>query len=437
MCSLINNVQKHMMIKNSLNLLGLFSFFVLVVASCTKQSDNLGLGVLPEEDILSVNQTDTISMQAYTVKADSSLFDELSSVMLGNTNDAVFGFFRASTAVQFALSTDGVASTSNITVDSVVLSLSYLGRNYGKDLSQVLVVQENLEQLYKDSTYYTNHQMNVLGDNLVEPGEELVNFYSGTIPDNTTKTLDIRLNKYFGDRLIHGDPANLLTNNAFQQNFRGLYISTSSTDGEVVNFDLRDPGTKLTVYGKDRTKREYTQYRYDFIVTEQCAYFTKIDQAYLGSEMSFMETGDSVLTNVNSYALAGSPVYTSVSFPYLSNLNQFSGRTINRAELVIPFDESKSGRPPEEVLVYYRASNGNVLSIFDGVETKVSLTTSVYKVNVTRHIQKCLNGDIENNGLLIYAGANGVTANRVRLHGPEFNLSNPLENMRLIVTFTD
>jgi Domain of unknown function (DUF4270) len=427
-----------MMIKNSLNLLGLFSLFLLAVASCTKQSDNLGLGVLPEEDILSVNQTDTLSIMAYTVKEDSVKFNELSTVMLGNMYDPVFGSFRASTAVQFALSTDAVGSTSDIVVDSVVLSLTYIGRNYGKDKPQFLFVQENIEQLYKDSSYYTDHHMNVLGDNLVEPGEELVNFYSGFIPINTTKTLDVRLNKYFGDRLIHGDPANLTSNAAFQQSFKGLYISsTTSVDGEVVNFDLRNPGTKLTVYGKDRTKREYAQYRYDFIVTEQCAYFTKVDQAYLGSEMSFMETSDSVSTNINSYILAGSAVHTSVSFPDLISLNQYSGRTINKAELVIPYDESKQGPPPAAVLVYRRDSSGNLISIADVAESAVSLSTNLYRINVTRHVQKYLNGDYENNDLLIYAGANGVTVNRVRLHGPEFNLANHFDNMRLIVTFTD
>ncbi len=426
-----------MMIKNSLNLLGLFSFLVLLVASCTKQSDNLGLGVLPEEDILGVNQTDTLSIQAYTVKQDSMKYDELDNIMLGNMSDPVFGSFRASAAMQFALSTDAVGSTSDIVVDSVVLSLTYVGRNFGKDKPQFLYIQENIEQLYKDSAYYTDHQMNVLGNNLVEPGKEFVNFYSGIISANTTKTFNVRLNKYFGDRLIHGDPASLASNSAFQQNFKGLYISITSVDGEVVRFDLTNPETKLTVYGKDRTKREYDQYRYDFIVTDECAYFTKVDQAYLGSEMSFLDTSDSVSTNVNTYILAGSAVYTTVSFPNLSNLNQYSGRTINRAELVIPYDDSKQGPPPAALLFYRRDSSGNLVSIIDGSGSLVSESTNLYTMNITRHVQKYLNGDYESGDLAIQAVSYGVNANRVRLHGPEFNLSNPVDNMRLIVTFTD
>jgi hypothetical protein len=447
MCSLINNVQKNMMTKNSLNLLGLFSLFLLVVASCTKQSDNLGLGVLPEEDILSVYQTDTLSIIAHTFKRDSLRSDEFSAVMLGNMYDPVFGSFRASTMVQFALSTDGVSSTANIVVDSVVLSLTYIGNNYGEDNQQSLVVQENMEQLNKDSAYYSNHQVNVLGDNLIDPEKQVVDLYTGNIPPGTSKTLNIRLSKYFGDRLIHGDPSTLANNTAFQQYFKGLYISSSGYNCEVANFDLRNPGTKLTVYGKDRTQREYSQYRYDFIVTDQCAYFSKLDQSYYGSEMAFLESNDSVLTSTTCYFLASLGARVSLFMPYLSTLNQYSNRTINKAELVIPFMNEKSTDPPNRIWIFRQGPSGELYTIADESEISYSnFSAGQYKLNITRYLQRYLNGDYENNGLVIIPEDQGnsllfgikyATANRVRLHGPEFNLANPLDNMRLIVTFTD
>jgi hypothetical protein len=105
--------------------------------------------------------------------------------------------------------------------------------------------------------------------------------------------------------------------------------------------------------------------------------------------------------------------------------------------LIIPYDESRSGLPPAAVFLYRRGESGELLSIPDGEYWNVISSENNYKMNVTRFVQRYLNGDYDSNELVIKAGANGVTANRVRLHGPEFNLMNHFDNMRLIVTFTE
>jgi hypothetical protein len=82
--------------------------FAVGTTGCKKPEQNIGLGLQPEEDILNAIQTDTVSIEAYTLIEDSLRMDDFSRSMLGNQMDAIFGKSSASIFTQFRLTSSNV-----------------------------------------------------------------------------------------------------------------------------------------------------------------------------------------------------------------------------------------------------------------------------------------------------------------------------------------
>ena len=112
------------------------------VASCTRPEENIGLAVQPEEDLLGVNQTDTVSMIAYTKLLDSLRTDELSHTLLGAFEDPIFGQSTASMFTQLRLSANDVdfGDPNKIVIDSLVLALKIEGNSTGVRTSQAFQI---------------------------------------------------------------------------------------------------------------------------------------------------------------------------------------------------------------------------------------------------------------------------------------------------------
>ena len=62
----------------------------LIFTTCTKEPDLVGLNLVSESELLKLGYTDTASIIAYSVKADSVNTVKLSYALIGSMNDAVF-----------------------------------------------------------------------------------------------------------------------------------------------------------------------------------------------------------------------------------------------------------------------------------------------------------------------------------------------------------
>ncbi|MCK7539474.1 MAG: DUF4270 domain-containing protein [Marinilabiliales bacterium] len=94
---------------------------LLTLLSCRKEPYEIGIDILPPTDTLSVYQTDTVTVIAYTELQDSIRTDEFTFGMVGAIMDPVFGKTTASIYTQVRLSTEGVTFGENPVLDSLVL----------------------------------------------------------------------------------------------------------------------------------------------------------------------------------------------------------------------------------------------------------------------------------------------------------------------------
>ena len=64
---------------------------VILFSACTKEPDQVGLGLITENEKLSAGFTDTISLDAYSVLLDTVRTDEPAYGVIGSLKDEIFG----------------------------------------------------------------------------------------------------------------------------------------------------------------------------------------------------------------------------------------------------------------------------------------------------------------------------------------------------------
>ena len=140
---------------NKITLLGLVSS--LIIFSCT-DPNSLGLDVHPSSDVISFSDTSSFSWQtSQTEQGDSIRTDEALNLILGEIEDPIFGYSRASFYTQLLLSENNIELGPNPQVDSVILSYTY-SDYYGDEMLDFQSIQINRidENIYRDSIYYSS-----------------------------------------------------------------------------------------------------------------------------------------------------------------------------------------------------------------------------------------------------------------------------------------
>jgi len=437
---------KKIYLLNSLKRLGLFSFLglALFATSCERPENDLGSELLPNEDGLTALQTDTVTIIATTVQEDSIRTDELSSVMLGNYIDPILGSTTASFNTQVRLSTTSPEFPDAPIIDSVVLALVYTGDFYGRLAKQQIFVHELTEDLENDSAYYTNTMHTYNTANEVKSGWDMYNFRPEDLvivgTDSVVPQLRIHLKESLGQKLLGATEDQLSSNDNFLEFFKGLRVSPGFADACVANFDLIDSDSKLSVYYRyDNAGVEDTTF-YNFNITSECSYYTQVTHNRTGTALAPLDSGVEVDGDVMTYIQAAGSMKTLLEFPYLSDFEAIENKSINRAELRIPFDDSYRFTAQTNMFLVYLDEEGdyNLLpdQVLGSIGGSANFTDDYYSFNISLYMQKVLNGEITSQGLYLISKNAGVSANRCALHGPNHTPGSPSENMRLILTFS-
>lgn len=412
------------------------SAIALLLGACEKAEDSLGLNLQAEEDLLNLVTVDDVEIHTHTTLADSSRTNELSLGLLGDISHPEFGSHQSVIFTQVRLSALGVDFTgggdpSNVVLDSLVLSLEYLDEDnlYGSAEPMAFSVQRLSEDLDIDSVYFSNHDTETLGEELLFSTDPVTPFLNTeTILDGDTlpAQLRLRLADSFGQELLDmGLDANSPFDDVdeFLAYLKGFRIEATrlGVNGGIGYYNLLSVNSKLALYYHN----ESDTVSFDFLINDNAQRYLQFQHDYTGTSIE-NQLSDSTLGMNNLYlqAMAGLNIYVDLSA--LTELPDTSQVAMNKAELVFPVTNISDDQDfsfPSRLFAVYTNELGNTVSVPDIFEGDTHSDgyydegAGEYRINVTRYSQQLMNGVINNPRLRVLPTNNSVTANFVDLVG--------------------
>jgi len=399
------------------------AFLAVCLLPACNQFNKTGLGVLPEDDIIGMEYTDTITFDIETHVLDSVQTDEgiTNTHIFGNCIDPQMG--RISTAIytQFKYSGSELyfGKPDSVRLDSVVLFLDLVGYYGRAETPQRMQVFEIAEK-FDTTTYKSNDSLRIFKNKELSNSKKL-DFFTG-YPD----VLQVKLNNSLGNKILYAPADSLKDNDVFTQYMKGLYISTQAvvaTSREAgaafyVSLSNTNSQTKLRLYYSVLDKDSVGKYNakiQDFFVTASTNQFhsvkrTDFSQRLLGKNLDEQ-------SHQFEFVQSGALIENVIKFPFLQNLGQ---KTLNKAELLLKVDKTTLG---VQVGSNYRYSPP-VLEVFQldstGTKADYSLvldrptynkTTGTYSIFLTNHFQRFLNGRVKHSGVVVRPARNGDEVN--------------------------
>ena len=383
---------------------------IAVLAGCKKPDTEIGLEYA-EEDLLGLNQTDTIELSFETIREDSLETSHLSTAVLGNMEHPFFGMHQAGFAAQLRLSAPDIDFGENALVDSVYITLRYTGDQYGILSPQNLHVFELADSLTLDSNYFSNQTFATLGDPLednafqpviLNPSETL---YFGE--DTVAPEVRIYLTNIFGQRLLDVESEVYASNQSWSEYFKGILIlpDDNGPGQGAVGIDLVSGVSRMRLhYHNDTDSAAVFDYSINALSPRSNVFahqwyppFQALDEAYITALDGSQKAG----------VFSGAGLKTRLTFPGLVDWNAERGpnRAIHKAELWLPVDPAYNNPRypiPTQLFILSENEDGEPISTPD--QTSIGLTingnfdaaNSAYRFNISQTFQQMLNGpDVE------------------------------------------
>ena len=425
----------------------------LFLTACRKPDDDLGLDLLPGSPLGTV--VDTLELHAFTFADSSIRTSGLSRQLLGSCFDPQFGKLKVDLVTQIRLSANNIGTGLNaadLRADSMVLALAFDGANYayGNLNPQVFQVFEVNESLSLDSSYRSNRITARLSEDLVQDRGGRITPHPLSKPyiggDSLNPQLRIRLTSTLAERFLAAfNTSSLADNTGFAQFFKGFYITTDNSDqlpneGGILYFNLLSADSKVTLYYHD-VNEPTEALKLDFLINSNCVRYVTVqhdfEQATDGGLLAAL--ADTVAAAPRTYIRTLGGTRTAIRFPDLMQLAD-KDQVLAKAELILPVQGSYYPYypPPAQLFLFRKDSTGTDTYLpdqFGGLGIIVGFYRSsenAYRFNITRYVQRVLEGSIPNTGVEVISGSTGITANRVVLNGP----AAAQDPMRLRLTFT-
>jgi hypothetical protein len=382
-------------------------FSIIYIYSCEEGPTFIGSELLPANDFVSFGSTDTLSVWSYNMYNSSVPTNGPSVALVGSIDDSYFGTTTAEFVSQVRLS--NMWYYGPVTVDSVKLFLNILTSKGGSTTEgNVLKISEIADQIYVDSTYYSDTQTNTTGYQVLTRLPVLN-------PD-TVNSISVALPIQFGEYLIR-DTSMLFYSNTkpdFRSYFKGIYmqmeesdhpmlmtfstVSSAATTGQYLNY--------FVLYMHDTS---YVSLRYYFIldaIHPNACYNRLIrDFSTADPDKRIEHINDMNYRDTLSYMQYLNGVYTKLIFPGLDSLKAKLGNSrfsINKARISIPVqydgDRYTVLTVPSRLRLRYTASDGFSYDVpdynidadnafFDGTLNAID---STYYFNIPTFIQNYL-----------------------------------------------
>lgn len=418
--------------------------FLLAMYAC-KEPEGIGLDVLPEGEEMPIAWIDTFTIEAKTVRFDSVRTSGRGTYAIGDFGDPIFGRVQSQLYTQYKLNSLPGPFSNTYTVDSVILNLDYAGA-YGRidklRGEQHFGVFEITEDLEEDDTFYSDDTLTginpvALGEKIFTP--DLLN--SVELPFDTLGTsFRIKLDNSLGDRIIASDSLN--DNESFSNDFKGLAVRSlrnqvTSDFGGLLFIDINSEDSRLELY----YHTDEDTLNYLFNINNNNAVYTQVSHQF-STEVADAMTGGYLSGEQKLYvqSLAGTRIR--LSFPHIRQLNELGAVAINKAEIVLPVDETSLddfGLPP--ILTVNSISAGDSAFVIEdqfepnGIDYYGGIYDSdnqEYVFNVARHLQSILSNPDEVDYGLYISSLNAVDSKRGVYNGPK----HPTKPIKLRMTYT-
>lgn len=383
-----------------------------------KDPEEIGLGVIPGSDSLGVAYSDTTVVLTRSLLEDTLRSDELSVQLLGGIYDPVFGKHEAAVFAHAVLA--GVPSFGTLrTADSLVLSLSYSGSYGDTNTTQTVEVFRMTEDMDIDSVYYSNRMFSFDPSPLASmtfvsrPNTQVV-----VDSDSVAPALRIPLSLVLADSIMAlNGQSQLSSNDSWNDYFKGLYIRTNppgtSGMGCISYFNFLT--SKMTLYYHD-TDSLIKSYSF----TLAGARVNSFSHDYTGTSVA-SQVADSTAIDSLAFIQSMAGVKTKISFPFLKHFTDSGSIVVNKAELVLT---AQAGTPieyglPSKLLIVAIDSVGGTYFPIDYYETggyfggNINSDGRTYTFNITRQVQRILDGGVPNNGFYAVVFGSSVQANRL------------------------
>jgi len=426
---------------------------ILAFASCKKTPDTIGNDLIDENNIISINRTDTAFIVCH------SYFDSIGTKnvrygLLGSTHDPVFGNTEAGFYTQFRFSSAGQNFGTSSVLDSIVLQLA-LSSVYG-DTTTLLTVHayELNDSISTNDTYYNYSTIacsNIDLANAFQFRPHLKNNLQIIGSDTLTQpVIRIPLSQDLGNYFLQLDSTIYQTPDAFKNHFKGLFLTCDAVgqNGSISSINLTDNSlTRLQLYYHNTASPE-NALRYDFYITSDDNYFNHFDHDYTQGNAEFVNQlmeGDTTLGQQRVYLQTMGGIRTRILFPNLTRWADTVSQghiLINDAQLILPappdIDTTLFTAPSKLVLVGLK-EDGSTFILSDNYEGdnyfggSYNASSRTVTFRISEYLQKLILDDLANTGLSL--GINGAAYNAQRwiVNGPEASEGN---RMRLDVTYS-
>ncbi|NVK65372.1 MAG: DUF4270 family protein [Flavobacteriales bacterium] len=420
-----------------------FLLFALVLVSCKKKENLIGTNTIDQNDLLSSAGVDTFSLITYTKVEDSTITKDNLVSLLGSYNDPTFGQVSGEIFTQLHIEqlNPDFGDLSTVSIDSFVMGLVYAGL-YGKAGNQTIEVFEiddaNGISSDDDSIYYQfSSVLSDVANNLVLPGHEIVNMDPNTTTiiagEEATAQLRIHLDTNKARTIMEDAallPTSFASTDAFTEYFKGLHIRTanglqSSGEGGVMYFDLNNSTTRLTIYyTQDGTQKEF-----DFVCTG-ATHFNKVDMVNTGTRVQ--DVIDNTSFGQSEYYAQALKSRAMVEMPSVSDIP--SNAVVHSAimKLSVSHQTGVEYEPAGAVSVAREDPDnpGQLIALGNAVYSSFS---KQYSFDLRFHVQRIIDGEIENTPLVISPLFYNSSADRIIFNGTEtINKTKP--SLRILYT---
>ncbi len=422
-----------------------------ILISCKKDKDILPADVQDQSDALNAQFSDTVTMTAHTIDVDSVRSLNDATKFLGSNQDPVFG--RTDVSLYTKMSIDKVllefpnATLVSAEIVIAVKSLDFVGDYQCPLTYQVFGMNQNIPATDVSTglgkPYYSAPK------NWYDPTNKIAERTCTYDVINGILVVRIPVNSTYAAAVL-ANSAYLKDNTTFQNTYKGFYITAKSTNlnpvsaqGVIAKLDLENPLSGFHIYyqtGEISASKTTSVHTFPFKGAEVVRFneFKHEHSSGANSLLTQQLQGDSAKGAQGLFLQGLSGVKVKLKIPHLLNFVKDKPISVNQAEIRFKIDMGISSidskyYPPSRLAILAMDSLSNEIFTYDQINSldfaryggKYDSGTQEYVFNISRDIQKIMNGEKKNYGFYLvvadgdpaYAARRDDRAERIVLGG--------------------